>query len=70
MIDPICLFPFSGMNSVTLLGRVGLDPQVRGTGEHPVVTFPLATNYRFRPGGAGKDIVYASQTTKTLIIRT
>ena len=35
------------INQVTLLGRVGQEPQVRGTDAHPVVTFSLATNYRF-----------------------
>ena len=34
------------LNQVTLLGRVGQDPQLRGTDAHPVVTFSLATNYR------------------------
>ena len=32
------------MNQVTLLGRVGADPQKKGTAEHPVVTFSLATH--------------------------
>lgn len=37
---------------MTLLGRVGNDPQVRGSEEHPVVTFSLAThnNYRYESG--------------------
>ena len=35
-----------GLNSVTLLGRVGGDPQVRGTSGQ-VVTFSLATNERW-----------------------
>uniref|UniRef100_A0A0K8TSF7 Putative single-stranded dna-binding protein n=1 Tax=Tabanus bromius TaxID=304241 RepID=A0A0K8TSF7_TABBR len=40
------------LNSVTLLGRVGADPQKRGNEEHPVVTFSLAThnNYRYESG--------------------
>ena len=41
------------VNSVTLLGRVGVDPQLRGTDAHPVVSFSLATNLRYRPGGQG-----------------
>ena len=35
-----------GVNSVTLLGRVGVEPQMRGSDAHPVVTFSLATNVR------------------------
>ncbi|XP_066999731.1 single-stranded DNA-binding protein, mitochondrial [Anabrus simplex] len=40
------------LNSVTLLGRVGAEPQRRGTDEHPVVTFSLAThsNYKYESG--------------------
>jgi len=40
------------MNQVTLLGRVGADPQKRGTQEHPVVVFSLAThaNYQYNSG--------------------
>ncbi|XP_071452384.1 single-stranded DNA-binding protein, mitochondrial isoform X2 [Hetaerina americana] len=40
------------LNQVTLLGRVGADPQKRGTEEHPVVMFSLAThhNYKYESG--------------------
>ncbi|GAB0086133.1 Single-stranded DNA-binding protein, mitochondrial [Sergentomyia squamirostris] len=40
------------VNNVTLLGRVGVEPQMRGTKEHPVVTFSLATheNYKYDTG--------------------
>lgn len=40
------------INNVTLLGRVGGEPQKRGTGEHPVVQFSIAThtNYRYESG--------------------
>jgi len=40
------------VNNVTLLGRVGGDPQKRGSTEHPVVIFSLAThtNYRYETG--------------------
>ncbi|KAK7864397.1 hypothetical protein R5R35_000440 [Gryllus longicercus] len=40
------------LNSVTLLGRVGGEPQKRGTEEHPVVIFSLAThaNYKYESG--------------------
>ncbi|KAG5327541.1 SSBP protein, partial [Pseudoatta argentina] len=39
------------VNNVTLLGRVGADPQKRGS-EHPVVLFSLAThtNYKYESG--------------------
>ncbi len=49
------------MNSVTLLGRVGIDPQVRGNDDHPVVVFSLATNIRYRPKGGDEG----EMTTKT-----
>jgi single-strand DNA-binding protein len=40
------------VNQVTLVGRVGADPQKRGTAEHPVVTFSVAThnNYKYDSG--------------------
>jgi len=40
------------INQVMLLGRVGADPQKRGTQEHPVVVFSLAThaNYQYGTG--------------------
>nr|CAD7455718.1 unnamed protein product [Timema tahoe] len=43
---------FSALNEVTLLGRVGGEPQKRGTEEHPVVIFSLAThtNYKYDTG--------------------
>ncbi|XP_069682549.1 uncharacterized protein mtSSB isoform X2 [Periplaneta americana] len=39
----------NSLNEVTLLGRVGGEPQKRGTEEHPVVIFSLAThtNYKY-----------------------
>ncbi|XP_049864982.1 single-stranded DNA-binding protein, mitochondrial [Pectinophora gossypiella] len=36
------------INQVTLLGRVGSDPQKRGSEEHPVVNFPLATHFSYK----------------------
>ncbi|XP_041972690.1 single-stranded DNA-binding protein, mitochondrial [Aricia agestis] len=36
------------INQVTLLGRVGADPQKRGNEEHPVVNFPLATHFSYK----------------------
>ncbi|XP_052868482.1 single-stranded DNA-binding protein, mitochondrial [Anopheles cruzii] len=40
------------VNTVTLLGRVGADPQRRGNDEHPVVMFSVAThsNYKYESG--------------------
>lgn len=40
------------INQVTLLGRVGIEPQLRGTDANPVVVFTLATNsnYRYESG--------------------
>jgi len=32
------------LNRVTLIGRVGADAQLKGTFEHPVVIFSVATN--------------------------
>ncbi|XP_061378796.1 single-stranded DNA-binding protein, mitochondrial isoform X2 [Danaus plexippus] len=36
------------INQVTLLGRVGADPQKRGSAEHPVINFPLATHFSYK----------------------
>ncbi|RZF32844.1 hypothetical protein LSTR_LSTR009395 [Laodelphax striatellus] len=36
------------INHVTLLGRVGADPQKRGSDQHPVVVFSLATNTNYK----------------------
>ncbi|XP_043267248.1 single-stranded DNA-binding protein, mitochondrial [Venturia canescens] len=40
------------LNQVTLLGRCGNDPQKRGSEEHPVVVFSMAThtNYKYEGG--------------------
>ncbi|KAG0727443.1 Single-stranded DNA-binding protein, mitochondrial [Chionoecetes opilio] len=38
------------LNQVMLLGRVGGTPEKRGTEEHPVVTFSLATHTNYRKG--------------------
>lgn len=37
-----------GINQVTLLGRAGQDPQLRGTQEHSVTVFPLATSFTLK----------------------
>lgn len=36
------------VNTVTLLGRVGNEPQKRGNDEHPVVTFSVATHNNYK----------------------
>jgi len=36
------------INQVTLLGRIGQDPQIRGSQSKPVTTFNLATNTSWR----------------------
>ncbi|XP_076749951.1 mitochondrial single stranded DNA-binding protein [Xylocopa sonorina] len=40
------------INQVTLLGRVGAEPQKRGNKDHPLVIFSLAThtNYKYMNG--------------------
>jgi len=38
------------INQVILLGRVGADPQKRGSSDHPVVIFSLATNTPYDGG--------------------
>lgn len=38
------------LNQVMLLGRVGGAPEKRGTEEHPVVTFSVATHNNYRKG--------------------
>uniref|UniRef100_A0A0V0GC89 Single-stranded DNA-binding protein n=1 Tax=Triatoma dimidiata TaxID=72491 RepID=A0A0V0GC89_TRIDM len=42
------------LNQITLLGRVGGEPQKRGTTDHPVVIFSLATHthYKYESGEA------------------
>lgn len=36
------------INTVTLLGRAGADPQQRGNAEHPIVTFSVATHNNYK----------------------
>ncbi len=50
---------FAAINSVTLLGRIGTNPVQRGSIEHPVVTFPLATNsnYKYSNGITSKFLI-------------
>ncbi|KZC09371.1 Single-stranded DNA-binding protein, mitochondrial [Dufourea novaeangliae] len=38
------------INQVTLLGRVGSEPQKKGNNEHPVVMFSLATHSNYKYG--------------------
>ena len=44
-----------GLNSVTLMGRVGSDPTLRGSEEQPVTTFSLATNLYWRSGSEWRE---------------
>lgn len=46
-----CYF-FAAVNQVSLLGRTGGPPQKRGSEQHPVVIFSLAThtNYKYETG--------------------
>lgn len=39
---------FTAINSIQILGRVGVEPQQRGTEQHPVVTFTVATHTNFK----------------------
>lgn len=54
--DPSMMIYFDhltlAINNVTLLGRVGADPQRKGSDEHPIAVFSLAThtNYRYESG--------------------
>lgn len=43
---------FLAINTVQLLGRVGADPQRKGTDTHPIAVFSMAThtNYRYESG--------------------
>lgn len=43
---------FLAINSVQILGRVGADPQKKGTESHPIAVFSVAThtNYRYESG--------------------
>lgn len=46
------IYIFTAINNVQLLGRVGANPQLKGTNEHPVAVFSVAThtNYRYDSG--------------------
>jgi single-strand DNA-binding protein len=50
-------FSEKSVNNVTLLGRVGVTPQMRGTDANPVVIFTMATNTHFR-----RDEQFAQKT--------
>jgi len=50
---------FPGINQVTLLGRAGQDPQLRGTEEHAVTIFPLATSFTLKsPEGLNWSLLW------------
>jgi hypothetical protein len=55
----ICDLIFKAVNQVTLLGRVGRDPVKKGSQEHPVSTFSLATHstYGYSTGKTQKIII-------------
>ncbi|XP_051153669.1 single-stranded DNA-binding protein, mitochondrial [Leptopilina boulardi] len=55
------------MNQVTLLGRVGGEPQKRGNDNHPVVTFSVAThtNYKYDDG----NVVQRTDWHKIVVFR-
>ena len=38
----------TGVNRVTLIGRLGRDPETRGSEQNPVVLFSLATSLTLR----------------------
>ena len=60
------------INQVNLLGRVGVDPQLRGTDAHPVVAFSLATNIRYKPGGpdSGNDYITKTEWHNVAVFKT
>lgn len=51
------IFVYLAINKVTLLGRVGADPQKRGTEEHPVVVFSMATHQNYVNSNEGILII-------------
>ena len=44
-----------GLNSVTLMGRVGSEPVLRGSEDQPVTTFTLATNTHWKSGSEWRE---------------
>ena len=58
-IPHFCLLVAAGAPSLlinlvhTLLGRVGTDPQIRGSEERPVTSFSLATNSVWKTANPG-----------------
>ena len=59
------------VNSVTLLGRVGVNPQTRGSEANPVVAFSLATNIQYRPGGhdSGNELVKKTEWHNIVVFK-
>lgn len=51
-------FIYIAINKVTLLGRVGADPQKRGSEEHPVVVFSLATHQNYINNNEGITLYF------------
>lgn len=54
-------------NEVTILGRVGAEPQKRGSDQHPVVLFSVAThtNYKYETG----EVVQRTDWHKVCVFR-
>lgn len=48
----------SGLNRVTLIGRIGKDPEFRGTEQFPCAVFPLATNKNYRKSNGKSNSVH------------
>lgn len=51
LVNVFVLYLFSrfvAINQVTLLGRVGSNPQLRGNETTPVVTFSMATHTNYK----------------------
>ena len=44
-----------GLNSVTLMGRVGSEPVLRGSEDQPVTTFSLATSLYWKSGSEWRE---------------
>ncbi|XP_076299013.1 mitochondrial single stranded DNA-binding protein isoform X2 [Lasioglossum baleicum] len=55
------------INQITLLGRVGNDPQKKGNDEHPLVTFSLATHSNYKYGNG--DFVQRTDWHKVCVFK-
>ncbi|XP_076652747.1 mitochondrial single stranded DNA-binding protein isoform X2 [Halictus rubicundus] len=59
------------INQITLLGRVGNDPQKKGNDEHPLVTFSLAThsNYKYDSNNIAGDFMQKTDWHKVCVFK-